>query len=153
MHVSYIYTFVPIKMFVITDCDNKLIMFCEMKHDCLNESAPKPNDSLTNAARAAQDTIAIAWRSRSRSRKIYDARTSPDVMYGRRSTAQQKDERQNNSDKKRLARHHHSDLLRLLTRERIGGGQHGVVSPVLRASPFSNFPCAPREASDAHAYT
>ena len=56
-------------MFVITDCDNKLIMFCEMKHDCLNESAPKPNDSLPNVARAAQDTIAIAWRSRSRSRK------------------------------------------------------------------------------------
>ena len=70
-------------------------------------------------------------------------------MYGRRL----KDERQDSSDKKRLAGHHPSDLLRLLTREWKGGGQHGVVSPVLRASPFSNFPCAPCEAPDAHAYT
>ena len=61
-------------------------------------------------------------------------------MYGRWLTAQQKDERwQDNGDKKRLARHHPSDLLRLLTREWIGGGQHGVVSPVLRASPFRTF--------------
>ena len=53
-------------------------------------------------------------------------------MYGRQLTAQQKDERQqDNSDKKRLARHHPSDLLRLLTRERIGRGQHSVVSPAL----------------------
>ena len=72
-------------------------------------------------------------------------------MYERRLTAQQKDERrQDNSDERRLARHHPSDLFYSLTRERIGGGQHGVVSPVLRASPFSNFPCAPH---DAHAYT
>ena len=57
-------------------------------------------------------------------------------MYGRQLTAQQKDERrQNNDDKKRLARYHSSDLLRSLTREQIGGGQHGVVSPALRASP------------------
>ena len=61
-------------------------------------------------------------------------------MYERRLTTQQKDERrQDNGDKKRLARHHPSDLLRLLTRERIGGGQHGVVSPALRASPFRSF--------------
>ena len=61
-------------------------------------------------------------------------------IYGRRLTAQQKDERrQDNGDKKRLVRHHPSDLLRSLTRERIGGGQHGVVSPVLRASPFRTF--------------
>ena len=61
-------------------------------------------------------------------------------MYGRRLTAQQKDERrQDNGDKKRLARHHPSDLLRSLSRERIGGGQHGVVSPALRASPFRTF--------------
>ena len=53
-----------------------------------------------------------------------------------RLTAEQKDERrQDNDDKKRLARHHPSDLLRSPTRERIGGGQHGVVSPALRASP------------------
>ena len=59
---------------------------------------------------------------------------------GRRLAAQQKDERrQDNSDKKRLARHHLSDLLRLLIREWIGGGQHGVVSPPLRASPFRTF--------------
>ena len=58
-------------------------------------------------------------------------------MYGRRLTAQQKDERrQDNDDKKRLARHHLSDLLCSLTREQIGGGQHGVISPVLRALPF-----------------
>ena len=57
-------------------------------------------------------------------------------MYGRRLTAQQKDERQDNGNEKRLARHHPSDLLRSLTRERIGGGQHGIVSPALRASPF-----------------
>ena len=61
-------------------------------------------------------------------------------MYGRRLTAQQKDERrQDNGDEKRLARHHPSYLLCSLTRERIGGGQHGVVSPGLRASPFRTF--------------
>ena len=73
-------------------------------------------------------------------------------MYGRRLTAQQNNERQDNGDKKRLARHHPSDLLRSPTGELIGGGQHDIVSPVLRASPFSNFPCAPREAPDAHVY-
>ena len=61
-------------------------------------------------------------------------------MYGRRLTDQQKDERrQDNGDKKRLARHHLSDLLRSLTCERIGRGQHGVVSPALQASPFQTF--------------
>ena len=60
-------------------------------------------------------------------------------MYGRQLTAQQKDERQDNDDKKRLACHHPSDLLRSLSRERIGGGQHSVVSPALRASPFRTF--------------
>ena len=61
-------------------------------------------------------------------------------MYGRRLTAQQKDERrQDNGDKKRLAHHHPSDLLRSLTREQIGRGQHGVISPALRASPFRTF--------------
>jgi len=55
-------------------------------------------------------------------------------------TAQQKDERrQDNGDKKRLARHLTSNLCHLLTRERIGRGQHGVVSPALRASPFRPF--------------
>ena len=54
--------------------------------------------------------------------------------------AQQRDERrQDNGDMKQLACQHPSDLLRLLTRERIGGGQHGVVSPALRASPFRSF--------------
>ena len=52
--------------------------------------------------------------------------------YERRLTAQQKDEgRPDNNDKKQLARHHPSDLLCSLTRKRIGGGQHSVVSPVL----------------------
>ena len=61
-------------------------------------------------------------------------------MYGRRLIAQQKDERQqDNSDEKRLAHHHLSDLLRSLTREWIGGGQHGVVSPALQALPFRTF--------------
>ena len=61
-------------------------------------------------------------------------------MYGRRLTAQQKDERrQDNDDKKRLARHLSSDLLSSLTREQIGRGQHGIVSPALRASPFRSF--------------
>ena len=47
-------------------------------------------------------------------------------------TAQQKDERrQDNGDKKGLVRHHARDLLCLLTRERIGGVQHGIVSPAL----------------------
>ena len=32
-----------------------------------------------------------------------------------------------------------SDLLCSLTHERIGRGQHGVVSPALRASPFLTF--------------
>ena len=59
---------------------------------------------------------------------------------GRWLTAQQKDERrQDNGDKKRLACHHPSHLLRSLIRKRIGGGQHGVVSPALRASPFQTF--------------
>ena len=61
-------------------------------------------------------------------------------MYGRCLTAQQKDERrQDNGDERRLARHHLSDLLCSLTRERIGGGQHGIVSPALQASPFRSF--------------
>ena len=60
-------------------------------------------------------------------------------MYGRWLTAQQKDEsRQDNGGKKQLVRHHPSDLHSSLTRER-GGGQHGVVSPVLRTSPFRTF--------------
>ena len=46
-------------------------------------------------------------------------------------TAQQKDERrQDNGDKKRLR------VTTYLIPKRIGGGQHGVVSPALRASPF-----------------
>ena len=54
--------------------------------------------------------------------------------------AQQKDERQqDNSDTNRLVHHHPSNLLRSLTCERIGGGQHGVVSPALRATPFRSF--------------
>ena len=64
-----------------------------------------------------------------------DARTSPGVW----KTVNCSTERQDNGDKKRLALHHLSDLLRSLTRERIGGGQHGVVSPALRASPFRSF--------------
>ena len=55
----------------------------------------------------------------------------------RRLAAQQKNERrQDNDGKKRLVHHYPSDLLRLLTREWIGRGQHGVVSPALQASPF-----------------
>ena len=62
---------------------------------------------------------------------------------GRRLTAQQKDERQqDNSDKKRLVHHHPSDLLHSLTREWIGRGQHGVVSPALRALPFRTSMCS-----------
>ena len=62
---------------------------------------------------------------------------------GRRLAAEQKDERrQDNGDKKRLACHHLSDLLRSLTREWIGGGQHGIVSPALRASPFKLSMCS-----------
>ena len=58
-------------------------------------------------------------------------------MYGRQLTAQQKDKRrQNNGDKIQLVSHHPSDLLRSLTREQIGGGQHGVISPALQALPF-----------------
>ena len=61
-------------------------------------------------------------------------------MYGRRLTAQQKDERrQDNGDEKQFVCHHPSDLLHSLTREWIGGQQHGVVSPALRASPFQTF--------------
>ena len=80
----------------------------------------------------------MAWRSRLRTRKIeYEARIQ---MYGRRLTAEQKHgRRQDNSDKKRLAHHYPSDLLRSLTREQIDGGQHGVVSPALQASPFRTF--------------
>ena len=92
----------------------------------------------------------MAWRSRSKTRKMDDdARTGPDVC-GRRLTAQQKDERrQGNGDEKRLARHHPRDLLRSLTRERIGG-EHWARRRLASASSFaiSNFPCAPREAPD-----
>ena len=53
-------------------------------------------------------------------------------MYERRLTAQQKDERrQENGDKKRLAHQHWSNLLRLLSRDRDDGRQHGVVSTML----------------------
>ena len=85
--------------------------------------------------------------------EVEDSEDTPERvhMYGRRLTAQQKDEkRQDNGDKKRLARHHPSDLLHSLTREWIGGGQHGVVSPALQASPFRT---SPHEAPDAHACT
>ena len=85
--------------------------------------------------------------------EVEDSEDTPERvhMYGRRLTAQQKDEkRQDNGDKKRLARHHPSNLLHSLTREWIGGGQHGVVSPALQASPFRT---SPREAPDAHACT
>ena len=71
-------------------------------------------------------------------------------MYGRWLTAQQKDEIQDNDDKKRLACHHLNDLLCSLTRERIGKGQHSVVSPGL---PSFAVPCAPCEAPDTHVYT
>ena len=79
-------------------------------------------------ARAAQDAI-VRWRED----RLGRYKTTPErvQVYGRRLTAQQKDERQDNDDKKRLARHHPSDLLSSLTRERIGEGQHGVVSPAL----------------------
>ena len=51
---------------------------------------------------------------------------------GRQLTAQQKDERQeDNGDKKRLVRHHSSNLLRSLTLEQIGRGQHGIFSTTL----------------------
>ena len=61
-------------------------------------------------------------------------------MYGRRLSAQQKDERrQDNGDEKRLVHHNPSDLLQSMTREQIGGGQHGVVLPELRASSFLTF--------------
>ena len=64
-------------------------------------------------------------------------------LYGGWLTAQQNcqkaERRQDNGDKKRLACHYPSDLLRSLTRERIGGGQHGIVSPVLQALPFRAF--------------
>ena len=84
--------------------------------------------------------VTVTWRSRLRTRRIEDdAKTSPRCM-GRRLTAQQKDRRrQDNGDKKRLTRHHPSDLLRSLTRERIGRGQHSVVSQALQASPFQTF--------------
>ena len=73
----------------------------------------------------------MEWRSRLRTRNIEDdARTSPDV-WKTVITAQQKEERQDNGNEKRLAHHHLSDLIHSLTRERIGGGQHGVISPVL----------------------
>ena len=92
-----------------------------------------------------------AWRG-DRGRRLGRYKTTPKQVqiYGRRSTAQQKDERQDNDDKKQLARHHPSDLLRSLTREQIGGGQHGVISPALPSFAIS---CAPHEAPDAHAYT
>ena len=81
----------------------------------------------------------MEWRSRLRTRNIEDdARTSPDV-WKTVITAQQKEERQDNGNEKRLARHHLSNLIRSLTRERIGGGQHGVVSPALQALPFRTF--------------
>ena len=72
-------------------------------------------------------------------------------IYGRRLTAQQRDERQDNGDKKRLEHHHPSDLLHLLTRKRIGGGQHGVILSASRQRlAISNFSSALREALDAH---
>ena len=57
--------------------------------------------------------------------------------YGRRLTTQQKDERQqDNGDRRRLALH---DLLCLLTVNRIGEGDHGVVLTALRTLRFTIF--------------
>ena len=71
--------------------------------------------------------------------KVEDSEQRPNKSRCMEAT-QQKDERQqDSSDTNRLARHHPSDLLHSLTRERIGGGQHGVVSPVDQASPFQSF--------------
>ena len=99
--------------------------------------------SLHNClARDAHDAISrwrMAWRSRSKTRRTEDdARMSVDVW--KQLTAQQKDERwQDNGDIKRLVRHHPSDLLSSLMREWIGGGQHGIISLTLWASPFWTF--------------
>ena len=78
-------------------------------------------------------------------------------MYERRRlTAQQKDERrQDNGDKKRLARQHWSDLLRslIMSVNGIDGGQHCLDTHSASSFAISNFPRAPREAHDVHAYT
>ena len=62
-------------------------------------------------------------------------------MYGRRLTAQQKDERGQETvtgnDLRVTTRAIY--FARCRTRERIGRGQHGVVSPALGASPFRTF--------------
>ena len=61
--------------------------------------------------------------------------------------------RHENGDKKRLARQHWSNLLRSLIRER--DRRRTAWRRLDNASSFaiSNFPHAPREAHDAHAYT
>ena len=61
----------------------------------------------------------MAWRSRSRTRKLEDGdRTSPDVW--KTVNCSTKGWKTDNDDKKQLARHHSSNLLRSLTREQIG---------------------------------
>ena len=72
------------------------------------------------------------------SEDIEDARMSLDVW--KTVNCSTKDERQDRGDKKRLACHQQSNLLCLLTRARIGGGQHGVI--LLRASPFQTSMCS-----------
>ena len=68
----------------------------------------------------------MAWRSRSRTRKIEDdARLSQDVW--KMVNCSTKDD----GDEKRLASHHPSDLLSSLTHKQTGGGQYGAVSPAL----------------------
>ena len=97
-------------------------------------------------------TMPSRWISRSRTQRIEDdARTSPDVW--KTVNCRRDERRQDNSDKKRLARQHPSYLLRSLTRER--DRRRTTRRHLDSASSFaiSNFPRAPREAHDAHAYT
>ena len=105
----------------------------------------------TFVAHAAHDAIA-----RNVGQGLRGQKSTPEQVqgHGRRLTAQQKDERrQNNGDRRRLAHQFPSDLLYSMTSER---DRRRIVKRHLDcASSFaiSNFPCALREAHDAHVYT
>ena len=109
---------------------------------------------LTFLAHSAHDVFAKATYWGRGLREIKDSRPENEPRYKRQLTAQQRDERwQDNSDRRQLACQHLCNYFARWPVNRIGRGQHGVVSTTLRHFVWLNLPRAQREAHDAHAYS